>query len=163
MIILICFGYILTIHFCDFLNDFNCIVNDYVIYKNLSNDNLINFVNKCVFQYKHYYLGAIFEELIFRLPLLYFNNNNFIFGFLVFIFCIQHYDKNKKIKTNIQTLTHSMILGYLFSSITNLYSTIFYSIALHLLNNLLSVFIILPYDFKKKNPRLVLDYLNQNK
>lgn len=157
--ILICISYILISHLIHIFGSFKNIIFEYHVYIYTSRDNLKKFIWKLIFGYKHYYFAAIFEELLFRLPICFYPNNEFLLYFFVSIFGLQHFDSKLKWKTNIIKIIHTSILGLFFSLITIEYKTIYFSIVLHIFNNFLTAIEIFGFDYKKKNPRKVLDFI----
>lgn len=134
MFLTIAYVYIILIHIISNLD--GSIRLYYKFYLKTSGDKFHESVRKITIDQWDIYFGAIFEEILFRLPLLYFENSVF-FYFMIFAFSLQHWDRKRSPRNNIIELSHTLILGYLFSYII-LENGFLYSVSVHLLNNFLA-------------------------
>jgi hypothetical protein len=153
------FLYILLVHFLYVLSQLRVIVREYYIYIKTTDDTFTNFCINIILDYKERYIGAIFEEVIFRMPLLYINNN-FVNLISIIIFSLNHYKFDVSFKYNLQALLHTLILAIFFTHITLLDRSIIYPIGLHIINNILVSIELFGRDYKRKNCRKISRFLD---
>lgn len=157
-LITLCFIYIMVLHTIAKFTDKTWFIS-YKYYWALTNDGYFQLLYKVIFRYKLHYLGAIGEELFFRLPLLYYP---WLFWPLIIIFALQHYSVRNTRNQNIQIIVHTFILGIMWSYIV-LEDGILYTILLHLLNNFLSTLHSFGNDFKFMHLKAILRQLECGK
>lgn len=131
----------------------------YKFYRATTQDNFHNYICKLLRNYYDVYLGAIFEEIIFRLPLLY-STNIYLYFALNVSFGLIHYDSEKSI--NIAKIIFTFAFGIWLSKITVMYGLLA-SISCHLLNNFLSTIQVFAIDYRSQNPRLMIRFLENEK
>lgn len=132
---------------------------DYYLYYKLSENTFTDFCCQIILNYKSHYIGAVFEEFVFRGPLIYIDNI-YIYYLINILFALQHWNSTKSLRLNIDKIIVTFILGLVCSQIVYRYC-LRYAILLHLLNNLLATLGYYVTDWKIQNSRRILNYLNE--